>query len=128
MAFIGNERQISAAHYQHAAVPQEPNAGSSDTDKVIRSGVPSSTFWHFEEFNFHGDFFLTVRLPTVQVNSFSQVAVSICELNSEGVPFIGDAKMEVHNVAPHGDGRIIVRAEVHWERNLKVRLNYIIVN
>ncbi|MEV7443245.1 hypothetical protein AB0O22_19260 [Streptomyces sp. NPDC091204] len=128
MAFIGNERQISVAHRQDYAVSEELNAGSGETDKVIRSGVPSSTFWHFEDFNFHGDFFLTVRLPTAQVNSFSQVAVSICELNSDGIPFIGNAKMEVHNVAPHGDGRIIVRAEVHWGSNLKVRLNYIIVN
>ncbi|MFJ4866538.1 hypothetical protein [Streptomyces sp. NPDC088748] len=128
MAFIGNERQISVAHRQDYAMPEELHTSSGKTAKVVRSGVPSSTFWHFEDFRFHGEFFLTVRLPTAQVNSFSQVAVSICERNNDGAPFIGDAKMEVHNVAAHRDGRIIVRAEVHWDKDLPVRLNYIIVN
>ncbi|MET8681424.1 hypothetical protein ABZW18_28560 [Streptomyces sp. NPDC004647] len=109
-------------------VPEELTKSSMDTGKIIRSGTPTSTYWHFEDFHWRGEFVHTATLPTDQVNSVSQVAVSICELNNDGVPFIGNARLEVHNVAPHNDGRIIVRGQVHWENDLHVRLNYIIVN
>ncbi|TDC27982.1 hypothetical protein E1265_00085 [Streptomyces sp. 8K308] len=109
-------------------VPEALSRSSKDTGKVVRSGIPTSTFWHFADFRWSGEFLHTETLPTSQVNAFSQVAVSICELNADGVPFIGNARLQVYNVAPHGDGRIIVRGNVEWDKDLNVRLNYIIVN
>ncbi|MFD5318319.1 hypothetical protein [Streptomyces sp. NPDC127098] len=109
-------------------VPDALSRSSEDMGKVVRSGIPSSTFWHFADFRWSGEFLHTETLPTAQVNAFSQVAVSICELNADGVPFIGNARLQVYNVAPHSDGRIIVRGNVEWGSDLSVRLNYIIVN
>ncbi|RKT02204.1 hypothetical protein BX286_0073 [Streptomyces sp. 3211.6] len=127
MTIIGNDRQIKSARRQDAALPEVLGTRSVDTGKVVRSGVATNIFWHFEDFSFHGEFFHTIRLPTAQVNAFSQIAVSICERDADGNPSIGDAKMEVHNVVPFGDGRIAVRGDIHWGTNLPVRLNYIIV-
>jgi hypothetical protein len=103
-------------------------SSNTDTGKIVRSGVPSSTFWHFADFRTHGIFVRTETLPTSQVNSFSQVAVSITELGSDGNPFLGNAHMAVLNVVPHFGGRLIVRGNVAWNTDLPVRLNYIIVN
>jgi hypothetical protein len=66
--------------------------------------------------------------PRVQVNSQSQVAVSICELTEQGVPFLGLANMSILNVIPHDDGTVDVRWNVAWSDLLRVRLNFIIVN
>ncbi|RKN38324.1 hypothetical protein [Streptomyces hoynatensis] len=109
-------------------VPDALSRSSEETGKVVRSGEPTSTFWHFADFRWHGEFLHTETLPTSQVNDFSQVAVSICELDANSRPFIGNARLEVYNVAPFRDGRIIVRGNVEWQSDLNVRLNYIIVN
>lgn len=127
MAIIGSDRRITDVRRQDDALPEVSSTRSVDASKVVRSGVATNIFWHFEDFVFHGEFFHTIRLPMAQVNAFSQIAVSICERDADGNPSIGDAKMEVHNVVPFGDGRIVVRGDIHWSTNLPVRLNYIIV-
>lgn len=43
-----------------------------------------------------------------KVNAFSQIAVSMTELDSEGNPFLGSAIMTVNNVVPRANGDIIV--------------------
>jgi hypothetical protein len=95
-----------------------------------QSGAPSSTFWAFHDFSASGRFLqhIPVENPAVIVNSVSQIAVSITELDSSGRPFIGDAAMEVFNVAPNDDNTLIVRGHVHWDRALQVRLNLVILN
>lgn len=109
-------------------IPEDSAKSSGEFGKVVRSGVPSSTFWHFVDFRGSGPFAHTASLGTDKVNAFSQVAVSMTELDSEGNPFLGSAIMTVNNVVPRANGDIIVRGHIHWESNLRVRLNYIIVN
>jgi|1185.fasta_scaffold1831899_2 hypothetical protein len=44
-------------------------------------------------------------------------------------PFIGNAAMGILNVAPDPvDGTVWVRADVDWPSDLRVRLNFIILN
>jgi hypothetical protein len=109
-------------------IPEDSVKSSGEFGKIVRSGVPSSTFWHFVDFSGSGPFAHRESLGTDQVNAFSQVAVSMTELDSDGNPFLGSAIMTVNNVVPRANGDIIVRGHIHWESTLRVRLNYIIVN
>jgi hypothetical protein len=94
------------------------------------SGIPSSSFWAFHDFTAAGRFLQHIPLtnPSVIVNNASQIAVSITELDSSGRPFIGDAVMEVFNVAPNDDNTLVVRGHVHFDHALSVRLNMVILN
>jgi hypothetical protein len=103
-------------------VAEKPGA-----DAAARAGAPSSTYWHYSDTSAKGRFTHTVSLGD-KVNTYSQVIVSICELTSEGVPFLGSAVMSVDNVVPQADGRVLVSANVAWGSPLKVRLNYVILN
>lgn len=102
---------------------------SSDSGKLTRAGAPTSTFWHIENLNpISGRFRHIASIGTDKVNQASQVMVSITERDAAGTPFYGDAPMEIFNVVPHDDGTVWVRAHVHSNSALRVRLNYIIFN
>ncbi len=58
----------------------------------------------------------------------SQVAVSMAELDADGNPFLGDARLAVYNVVPTADGNVIVRFDISWDSPLTVLLNFIILN
>jgi hypothetical protein len=96
--------------------------------RAIETTNVSSIFWAFNDRTMHGIDTKNFVFPGTIVNSLSQVAVSICELDSNGIPFIGDANMSILNVAPRPDGSIDVRWSVDWPTDLRVRLNFIIVN
>lgn len=71
----------------------------------------------------HGTFTLTFSLPGVTSNSV--VMVSMAELDGGNQPFIGDATMTVHNVAP-GHESVRVRGEVDWDSDLPVRISFLV--
>lgn len=70
--------------------------------------------------NHHG---FEERIEGLAINQHNVVFVSICELNSNGVPFQGLASMEVHNVVPHREGFLIVRGHIGWDSDLRAQLS-----
>jgi hypothetical protein len=90
----------------------------------------SSVFWAFSDLTIHGRFIRNFGFPNVDIRHDSQVCVSITELRTQdNRPFIGDAAMGILNVAPDPvDGTVWVRADVDWPSNLRVRLNFVILN
>jgi hypothetical protein len=117
-------RDMSEATVGTATKPTKDmtEARSIDTTNI------SSAFWAIGEASTHGTDASNFTFPGTIVNGVSQVSVSICEIGSDGTPFIGAADMSVLNVAPHDDGSIDVRWNVNWPEDLSVRLNFIIVN
>jgi hypothetical protein len=60
-------------------------------------------------------------------NAFSpstRVIASIVEIDSNGVPSIGAARMTIHNVRPYHGG-VQVSANIEWDSNLRVRVSYL---
>jgi hypothetical protein len=84
-----------------------------------------AVFPGFAEFTNRGRVAFTVNASPNIVIPSSQVAASITELTSSGVPFLGLAPIEIFNVVPES-GRIIVLCHVHWEQPLRVRVNFLI--
>jgi len=118
------ERDMSEATVGTVAKPNKDmaEARSIDTTNI------SSAFWAIGEASTHGTDASNFVFPGTIVNSVSQVTASICEIGSDGTPFIGAADMSILNVAPHDDGSIDVRWNVNWPEDLSVRLNFIIAN
>ena len=67
------------------------------------------------------------------VDRHSMVLASVCELagapgNPVDYPFIGNAYMQVFNIAPRDDGFVSLWVHVDWPYQLHVRLNLLIGN
>lgn len=77
----------------------------------------------FHTFDQHRGFETVVDIPGVTPHT--GVWVSICEL-FDGKPGLGAASCVIHNVVPEKD-RVRVRGEIGWERNLRVRLAFLII-
>jgi hypothetical protein len=105
----------------------EAKEGALESRAISQTNV-SSIFWAFSNRTGRGT--PTANIPVaapIVVNPFSQVSVSICERDSNGNPFIGDAHMSILNVAPR-NGSVDVRYRVDWPNSLSLRLNLVIVN
>ena len=72
------------------------------------------------------------------IDKNSHVLASICELgdlaseerqaNYSGPwPFVGDARMTVHNIAP-GPGQATIRVSVDWPSPLPIYLHVVVIN
>ncbi|WP_411145558.1 hypothetical protein [Streptomyces sp. x-80] len=89
---------------------------------VPASAALSGAF--FADIGIHGLFTLSFSIPSV--TNANVVMVSMTELGgSSNLPFIGDATMTVHNVAP-GNGIVQVRGEVDWDSNLSTRVYFLV--
>ena len=116
------------------------DAAAADTVVVSKQAMPealainttnvSSIFWAMDNsWRSRGTWQANFRFTApVIVNAGSQVAVSVCERDTNSVPFLGSARMSVANVVPRNDGSVDVRWQVDWPQQLPVRLNFIIVN
>lgn len=95
----------------------------------IGSTNVSSIFWAIRILRARGTIAWNFGFPNpVQVFADSQVSVTMTEIDNNGTPFLGDAKMQVYNVVPQQDGTITVRFNVDWSEQLRVQFNFIIVN
>ncbi|MCX4750495.1 hypothetical protein OG455_34145 [Kitasatospora sp. NBC_01287] len=84
----------------------------------------AQTGTYIYDLGIHGVFKLTFTVPGV--TSDSVVMVSMTELaNGSNLPFVGDATLTVHNVAP-GNGTVQLRGEVDWDSDLSVRVSFLI--
>ncbi|NDU72062.1 hypothetical protein GWI34_05400 [Actinomadura sp. DSM 109109] len=59
-----------------------------------------------------------------QFTAGTRVVASIVEIDNAGVPFIGAARMAIHNVRPY-QGGVQVWANIEWNTNLRVRVSYL---
>lgn len=109
-------------------VEQTTSSGDSPKATPREGGIPTSTYWHYYDFDTRGRFKATAFPGRSRVNRDSQVAVSITQLDGSDIPFLGSAVMQVYNVVPGDDGKVIVLGDVHWSSSLRVRLNFIIFN
>ncbi|WP_149264576.1 hypothetical protein [Actinomadura sp. K4S16] len=53
----------------------------------------------------------------------TRVTASIVEVDNADAPFIGAARMTVHNVRPY-QGGVQVWANIEWSADLRVRVSY----
>jgi hypothetical protein len=74
------------------------------------------------DFTGNGDF-IRVSIPFPTVTPTTVVTGSITEIDGDGLPFVGDATLELHNVAPR-DQFVDVIAAVLWDNALTYR-NYL---
>ncbi|WP_242903321.1 hypothetical protein [Actinomadura terrae] len=72
-------------------------------------------------FTTHGQVILTATSGVFTPNS--RVTASITELDANGVPFIGAARLTIHNVSPF-QGGVRVWANIEWGSNLRVRVSF----
>jgi hypothetical protein len=75
-----------------------------------------------------------VELPfsREEVNRHSVVLANICEvMQPQGqpldFPFQGDATMQIHNIVPLDDGRVLMRIQIDFDRRLNYRLGVVIL-
>ncbi|MFD1546088.1 hypothetical protein [Nonomuraea guangzhouensis] len=73
-------------------------------------------------FNAGGEVIL--RAPLAGVTPFTPVTVSITEVDANGHPFIGGARMTVHNVRAFENG-VDTRVTIEFNGPLRVRLSYV---
>jgi hypothetical protein len=76
------------------------------------------------EFTGNGDF-IRLSWPFASVAPGTVVMASISELDSDGLPFTGDATVEIHNVAPRS-GWVDLIAAVLWDSPLRCRVSFAI--
>jgi hypothetical protein len=114
-----------------ASVVTEVTSKAAETAADVRmnsGGRAASTFWAINDRIGRGVNIFNIGWPGVEINGLSQIAVSICELGPNG-PSIGNAHMQILNVAPQGDATVFVRYNVVWTGDpLSIRFNFIIVN
>lgn len=65
-----------------------------------------------------------MRIDHTGVTPLNNAVASLTELDVNGTPFQGSATMKVYNVVPVVNG-FLVRGEVDWDRNLRVRVTVI---
>ncbi|WP_242889488.1 hypothetical protein [Actinomadura litoris] len=70
----------------------------------------------------HGQVILNATSGSFTPNT--RVTASIVELDANGVPFIGAARLTIHNVQPY-QGGVRVWANIEWGSNLRVRVSYL---
>jgi hypothetical protein len=75
-----------------------------------------------EHFSASGEVIL--RAALAGVTPFTPVTVSITEVDANGHPFIGGARMTVHNVRAFEDG-VDTRVSIEFDQPLQVRLSYL---
>ncbi|MEU4232191.1 hypothetical protein AB0F17_48530 [Nonomuraea sp. NPDC026600] len=73
-------------------------------------------------FNAGGEVIL--RAPLIGVTPFTPVTVSITEVDANGRPFIGGARMTVHNVRAF-EGGVDTRVSIEFNGALQVRVSYL---
>lgn len=75
----------------------------------------------------HGTMVLHINRPNIHPQS--KVFASICELTRDDAhrPFIGSARMTIHNVAPQ-EGSVDIWAQIDWDHDLLFTINLLVVN
>ncbi|TDB88009.1 hypothetical protein E1264_12850 [Actinomadura sp. KC216] len=74
------------------------------------------------DFTAHGDVILNGTASWFTPSTL--VVVSITELDGDGNPHMGDARMTVNNVQPY-QGGVQVRVNIEWGSDLRGRLMYV---
>jgi hypothetical protein len=70
------------------------------------------------------------RIPPGVISRSSTVLANICEMGGDppADPFIGDAAMEIRNIAPTDNNSVEVWAEISWHEPLNFRIQLVIFN
>ena len=77
-------------------------------------------------FQAHGEFL--AEWQVTGVGRPASVVAAITEVDGGGQPFLGAARMTVHNVAPRDNGELHLWCQVEWPVDISVRLDVLIVN
>lgn len=100
-------------------LPQEIKVGSGEKVAAISSSAFTS-YWTWRANGVHKK----VPFYSSRINANSRVFVSISEYSSDAstTRFIGDARMNVYNVAPFNGG-FYAWVEISWDNPLLVRFD-----
>jgi hypothetical protein len=132
---MGSSKQAREAAPSSTAVKtasedhEDYSDGTFDPGSVLfdGGGGASTVSWGMRDFTWHRFFTKRFDFPGV-VRHDSQVMVSITELDSNDMPFSGAARLVVYNVSPADNGSVVVKGDVVWDSDLRIRLNFVIVN
>lgn len=87
----------------------------------------SMSFWKFYHRG-RGTITITQTFPPGNVDTSSHVVASICELTplpfGNEVPHLGDANMQILNVAPTGIDTVKTRVRIDWHEELPFQIVY----
>ncbi|QXJ24705.1 hypothetical protein AGRA3207_006082 [Actinomadura graeca] len=101
--------------------------GLPTVDASIETGAEDlaestrAVFTGFAFFNTRGQVILNATSGAFTPST--RVVVSIVEVDANNVPFIGSARMTIHNVRPY-QGGVHVWANIEWDSNLRVRATF----
>jgi hypothetical protein len=89
--------------------------------------------WFTPPLQGNGDFALRINLGQANVSRGSGVFATICELSQPSgepldFPFIGAARMAVHNIAPQDDGSVLCWVQIEWGAALNYRVQLLVSN
>jgi hypothetical protein len=106
-------------------------SGARKIDMAPKQGTPihskegpkpfSGFYWVFTGC---GMFVQNLGYPGVTPNS--GLCVTVCEVDANGIPFIGNAYMSIGNVAP-GNNSLLVYGGVNYDSNVDYRITASIV-
>ena len=79
----------------------------------------------------HGIFDREYIFPPGVIHRNRTVLINICEVGQPqgqplDFPFMGNAGMQIHNIVPRDDGRLVVRIGVYWDHDLDFRLRFVV--
>ena len=103
-------------------VPDAKNRVPKKQPKLSPQPLAASVFTAWHIYSGNGIFNIKFEDPNMNVNS--NVMVSIGEMSTDDVPFIGLAPMSVANVAPFDNGTW-VKVNIGWDTPLRFQLMFL---
>jgi len=82
------------------------------------------SFW-FADFQFHGSGYKRITFPSGTIASDSLVLANACELDGDGFPLTGNAKITVNQIVNQPDA-VEIWLDVDWDSDLQIRVRFLV--
>jgi hypothetical protein len=82
------------------------------------------TFW-VADFQFHGSRFKRFTFPPGTIASDNVVLANACEVNGEGFPQTGNAKITINQIVNEPDA-VQIWLDVDWDSDLHIRVRFLV--
>jgi hypothetical protein len=79
----------------------------------------------FADFQFHGSGYKRITFPPGTIASQTLVLANACELNGEGFPQTGNAKITVNQIVNEPDA-VEIWLDVDWDSDLQIRVQLLV--
>jgi hypothetical protein len=120
VSFQESNSRLAGTSAANRVVVPEQNIWKPKKKVALTHGATFFTAWHV----YSGNGIFNVRFDNPNMNTQSNVMVSISEMTADDIPFIGDAPMSVANVAPFDNGAW-VKVNIGWDQSLRFQLMFV---